>query len=194
MKRYFISSNYTHRDFEPKPTDPTKPTNNSERFQKEVYLKAKDIAEKNNWKKIMDIGTGAGYKLIKYFNDYDTLGTDVTDTVNWLKEKYADKKWSDSMAPQTGYDIIICADVIEHIVDPDSLLDMIEQSNAKQIIISTVDRNLGGNQYGPPDNPHHCREWTFEEFFLYISSRFEIIEHLIINKRQKTQMIVCKNK
>ena len=71
---------------------------------------------------------------------------------------------------------------------------MIENCNAKQIIISTVDRNLGGNQIGPPDNPHHCREWTQQEFNNYISSRFTIIEHKITNQKQKTQMIVCQNK
>ena len=37
---------------------------------------------------VLDIGTGSGFKLLKYFNNYDTIGMDLTPTVNWLKSKY----------------------------------------------------------------------------------------------------------
>ena len=193
-KTYFIDPSYNHRNEEPLETNPAHKNTNSERFQKEVYQKARQIADENNWKKILDIGTGSAFKLLKYFDSFETLGTDVPATVKWLNEKYPNKKWTSNIEPKQGYDLIICADVIEHIVDPDNLLDMIENCNAKHIIISTVARNLGGSQSGPPDNLHHCREWAEQEFANYIGSRFTIKEHYISNHRQRTQVVIAQNK
>ena len=193
MKNYYIKENYVHRDYEPVPTDPSLSKNNSEKFQREVYLHAKDIMNKNNYKSIIDVGTGSGFKLMKYFNEYETIGTDVTNTVNWLKKQYPNKKWTDKFDPIQGYDILISADVIEHIVDPDPYLDFIRNCNTKVVIISTVDRNMGLNENGPPTNLHHCREWNMEEFRNYIGSKFNVLSHSITNKDQKTQMIVCEN-
>jgi len=193
MKNYYIKENYVHRDYEPVPTDPSLSKNNSEKFQREVYLHAKDIMNKNNYKSIIDVGTGSGYKLMKYFNEYETIGTDVTNTVNWLRKQYPNKNWTDKFDPIKGYDVLISADVIEHIVDPDPYLDFIKNCNTKVVIISTVDRNMGLNENGPPTNLHHCREWNMEEFRNYIGSKFKVISHSITNKNQKTQMIVCEN-
>ena len=192
-KTYFIRDDYVHRNEQPKPTDPSEKIINSEKFQREVYQKARHLAEENQYKKILDIGTGSGYKLMKYFSEYDTLGTDVSKTVQWLRNQYPDRHWTDSMNPINGYNLIICADVIEHIVDPDQLLDMIEQCDAEMIVISTVARDLNNKDLGPPKNLHHCREWTQQEFAKYIGSRFNIIEHYVSSKKKRTQLIVATN-
>jgi len=194
LKNYFIVDGYTHRNIEPQATDPTNKKVNSEKFQKEVYQKAREILEFNRYRSVLDIGTGSGYKLVKYFNDVDSLGCDVPHVVEWLKKTYPDQQWSDDFSPRIGYDLIICADVIEHIVDPDRLLDMLEKCQPKKIVLSTPARNLGLNMAGPPNNPHHCREWTQKEFAEYIGSRFKITEHYISNQKQKTQLIVAQNK
>ena len=89
-------------------------------------------------------------------------------------------------------DIIIASDVIEHIADPDELLDLIEKSEPKLIVLSTPDRNLLQKGHdGPPRNTAHFREWSFDEFRQYIESRFNIIEHFVTNEKQGTQTIVC---
>jgi len=95
--------------------------------------------------------------------------------------------------------LLICADVIDHILDPDRLLDYIDTVPAERIILSTPDRSLmyGHRQrgwWGPPHNPWHIREWSFSEFAGYVSARFRIIEHVITNRTQATQMIVCARK
>jgi len=35
------------------------------------------------------------------------------------------------------------------------------------------------------------REWSFVEFASYVGRRFRIVDHLITNQRQGTQMILC---
>ena len=86
------------------------------------------------------------------------------------------------------------SDVIEHVLDPDSLLDFIESCKPKFIVFSTPDRDLicGHDHFGPPSNACHVREWNFLEFKQYISNRFEIIEHKITNVEQSTQMVIVK--
>lgn len=191
MKDYFIDTTYIHRDKEIYLDD----SGSEDRFQKEVYLKAKDLFIKHGFTKILDIGTGSGFKLIKYFSEYETLGLDLEPTVEKLRKTYPDRKWSSRFEPITGYDMISAVDVIEHLLDPDILLDFIEKCQPKLIILSTPDRNFDKiNQSGPPNNIHHIREWTFEEFNQYISTRFEILEHYTSSIKHTTQLIVAKLK
>jgi 2-polyprenyl-3-methyl-5-hydroxy-6-metoxy-1,4-benzoquinol methylase len=187
MKTYYIKENYTAR-LDNKDFDDTKLT---DEWQKEVYEYAKKIAEENNFKTILDIGAGSGYKLIKHFDNYNTLGIDIPKTVSFLKEKYPTKSWSDQFVPVTGYDLIISSDVIEHLPDPDILLDLIIQCDPKLIVLSTPERNLlcKIDHNGPPFNKAHVREWTMVEFYNYISSRLDVLDHYISNHDQATQVI-----
>jgi 2-polyprenyl-3-methyl-5-hydroxy-6-metoxy-1,4-benzoquinol methylase len=91
-------------------------------------------------------------------------------------------------------DMIICADVIEHIKNPDSVLQYFEYLKPKVIVISTPDRDLLLNYNGPPKNPAHVREWSYKEFSEYIGSFFKVKEHFISSVSQSTQVIVCKPK
>jgi hypothetical protein len=192
MKNYFIKEGYVSR-IQNKYFDDTI---NKDEWQKEVYIYAKKIFDENKFTKILDIGTGSAYKLVTNFAENETLGLDVTKTVTWLRETYPTKKWSDEFKPIQGYDMIISSDVIEHIPDPDSLLDLIEQCNPKLIVFSTPDRDLmySGENDGPPGNKAHVREWTMPEFYNYISSRFTVLDHFISNKKQSTQVILAKLK
>jgi 2-polyprenyl-3-methyl-5-hydroxy-6-metoxy-1,4-benzoquinol methylase len=191
MKNYGIKENYVHRIENKYFND----TANTDGWQKEVYTFAKKVADENNFLKILDIGTGSGFKLINNFSDKDTLGIDVPKTVSWLKENYPNKNWSSDFIPVTGYDLIIASDVIEHIPYPDTLLDLIENSKPKLAILSTPDRDLlKRGQDGPPKNGAHVREWTMPEFYNYISSRFTVLEHFISNKKQATQTMLIKLK
>lgn len=190
MTTYYIKQDYTHRDSITYFDD----TKNTDEWQNEVYAHALDIYKKNKLTSVVDIGTGSGFKLIKYFNDAETLGIDVPETLDWLKKTYPSKKWSSKFESVLGYDLLISSDVIEHIENPDNLLDLIEQFDPKYIVLSTPDRGLlpEQSQCGPPINPTHVREWSFEEFEEYIGNTFDILEHFISNKTQATQVIVAK--
>jgi SAM-dependent methyltransferase len=174
-------------------------TSNTDKWQLEVYSKAKEYVEKENLKSIIDFGCGSAFKLIKYFNKYEITGIDVSPTYEFLKEKYPNGNWlkfGDFDMNTLSADIVICSDVIEHVLDPDELLNNIKNiQNVKYIFISTPDRFLiPTEKYGPPHNPTHIREWSFNELNEYIGSHFEIVEHIITNKHQGTQLILVKNK
>lgn len=166
-------------------------TLNKDEWQSEVYNYAKTKFDANHFNTVLDIGCGSAYKLIKHFDNNDTLGIDLPQTVAWLKARYPNKKWTDKFEPIQNYDMIIASDVIEHLIDPDTLLDFIVGCNSKLIIFSTPNRELLNNPNGPPNNPTHVREWTMTEFRNYITSRFNILEHFMSNISQATQVILA---
>jgi hypothetical protein len=103
MKTYFIKEGYQHRLDNQYFDD----TENTDKWQREVYTFAKDVAVKNNFTKVIDIGTGSAYKLLDNFRDFETVGIDVPQTVAWLRETYPDRTWVDKFEPITGYDLVI---------------------------------------------------------------------------------------
>ena len=174
-------------------------TANTDNWQLEVYSKAKEYAEREKLNAVIDFGCGSAYKLIKYFSDFNITGIDVSPTYEFLKQTYPDGNWlkfGDFDMESLSADIVICSDVIEHVLDPDDLLNNIKKiKDVKYIFISTPDRNLiYSEKFGPPYNPSHIREWTFEELEAYISKHFDVVEHLVTNRKQWTQLIIVKNK
>jgi SAM-dependent methyltransferase len=181
-------------------------------WQLEVYLYALGMMKKYNLNSIIDIGCGSGYKLITYLGEYDTLGIELPENVAWLQEKYPNRKWlsvefSEGEKLKLAADLVICADVIEHLVEPNELLSFIKSINHKYCIISTPCRSLRfltwrdflrlrwvRKLFGPPGQLAHVREWSFKEFRNYISLHLNIIEQKITNLTQATQMVVCKPK
>jgi len=197
-KRYCIKISYQTRDKYHHYNDLTL----EDEWQLEVYLHALGLMKKYGLNSVVDIGCGSAYKLITYLGEYQTIGLEVPDNVKSLKEKYPDKQWevSDFNADlHITADVVICSDVIEHLIDPDDLLGFIKRISYKYLILSTPDRSLiykpwNKGYWGPPKNPAHQREWSFDEFRKYISAHFDIIDHRVTNLHQWTQMIICRPK
>ena len=172
----------------------------TDEWQKEVYEHAANLARSSGYKNILDVGCGSGFKLIQSFEDFNTLGLELACNLDFLKSRYPQRNWGLSdlqSTPNFQPDLVICADVIEHLTDPDELLSFLVRLNAGHVVLSTPDRSLlyrpwQKRYWGPPRNPSHQREWTSREFFRYISDTFEVVEHAITRKDQATQMIVCK--
>jgi SAM-dependent methyltransferase len=87
------------------------------------------------------------------------------------------------------FDLIICADVIEHLVDPDVVLRWIRlfSKPTSRIVLSTPERDLrrGRRSLGPPENLGHVREWNSREFCAYLDSRgFDILQHEIVDLKR----------
>lgn len=174
-----------------------------DKWQLEVYLHALGLMKKNKLSSVADIGCGSGYKLMTYLSEYNTLGLELPVNVETLRNKYPDRDWqvSDfSSNLKLSADVIICSDVIEHLVNPDDLLNYIKNNfDFKYLVLSTPDRGLLYRRwdprfYGPPRNKAHTMEWTFKEFRKYISLHFDVIDHRVTNLHQETQMIICKLK
>ena len=194
-KNYCIRDDYQIRNY----TKFLDTSTRTDEFQNDVYSFAKKIALNDDVKTVADVGCGSAYKLFKFFKNYDIIGYELETTVSMLKKRYPKNKWvvSDfNKVPQES-DLVICADVIEHVMNPDELIFYIKKMNFKHLIISTPDRDLMHNKLGrpylgPPNNKHHVREWSFKEFEKYISQFFSIKEHFKIEK-EYGQVIHCLN-
>jgi hypothetical protein len=168
-------------------------------WQLEVYLFALGLMKKHGLKTVLDIGCGSAYKLLTYLGEYETTGLEMPKTHAWLVDQYPARKWlvSDFSAGKgLAADVIICADVIEHLVDPDQLVNFISEISFKYLVISTPNRDLlyrpwNIGYWGPPYNWSHMREWAYGEFREYLSQRFRVVDHRIPNFAQATQMIIC---
>lgn len=171
-------------------------------WQLEVYLHALGLMKKHNLNSIVDIGCGSAYKLITYLGEYETIGLELPMNVEKLKIKYPERTWmlSDfTINPDIDTDVIVCSDVIEHLVDPDKLLDYIKGIKYKYLVLSTPDRDLvyspsAKGYSGPPANEAHVREWNYNEFGNYIAKHFNVIDQRVTNLGQFTQMIICQPK
>ena len=191
-KNYFIHDGYQTR-LENQYFDDTPSTNES---QLEVYLYAKEIADRENLSSVCDIGCGSAYKLLEHFGNLRTIGIDLPKTCAWLRKRYPDRQWLESdfcTTPEVDVDLVIAADVIEHLAEPDQLLAYITRLQPRFVVLSTPDRNLlrNGTHNGPPSNPAHVREWNFSEFEVYIRHHFEVLDHFISSAPQATQCVVC---
>jgi hypothetical protein len=171
--------------------------------QREVYLKAAELWRANPSLQVVDFGCGSGWKLVNFFEGAKTIGFELPPNVQFLREKWPERDWRESQLGPTPVrlegGILIVADVIEHLVDPDGLLDWIDSHSFDHIFISTPDRELvyregHPGRRGPPRNPAHVREWNASEFAQYIGERFIIDEHIITNKSQGTQLIRGRRK
>lgn len=188
---YFIHSGYEPR-LDNEAFDDTPFT---DEFQLEVYQYAKQVAEHDHLKTICDVGCGSGFKLVTNFFEYDTLGLEVPAMVAFLQKRWFGRKWEvcdfDNL-PDFVPGLVICSDVIEHLAEPNELLDYLEKLSPHRLIISTPERDelCNGTHNGPPHNLHHVREWNFAELHAYIGSRFQIREHFVINA---TQVIDCQS-
>jgi len=179
--------------------------NRKNNAQEEVYEAALDLALGKSYKLIADIGCGAGYKLLNYFKEFQTFGFEVEPNLGYLKYHYPERKWyfSDFTLKDDfpKFDIVMCVDVIEHLLDPDRLLNWINKLDFKCLVVSTPDRDLLFKkqhniqiQKGPPVNRYHIREWAFSEFNKYISQYFDIVEHFHTKKEWWSQVIIATKK
>lgn len=161
----------------------------------------------NNLKKIIDIGCGSGYKLVKYLHEFDIIGIETEPCYSYLKYTYPNLKWFKSGEEEKSFviydelkepDVVISCDVIEHIINPNLLLDYLISFNAKYYIISTPCRYIlcnnpkfrdvyGKSWNGMPINECHVREWTMEEFKVYLSSKFTIISSFYCSNQIECQ-------
>jgi SAM-dependent methyltransferase len=190
---YFIHDSYAHR-LAPQYFDDTA---NSDGWQDEVYRFAREIADKYDLRSVLDIGCGSGFKLLKHLHDRETIGIDVAETCALLKKRYPGRQWAISdfdAARAFEADLVIASDVIEHLADPDALLQYIVRVAPAYAVISTPDRNLlrSGTHNGPPSNPMHLREWSMAELHAYVSEFLEVVEHFISYAPQATQCVLAK--
>jgi Methyltransferase domain len=191
-ENYFIHDGYKYRTEVSYFDD----TGNADEWQREVYRFAREVFDERHLSKVCDIGCGSAFKLLRHFANCEIVGFDINLTCEWLRKKYPAHTWVEldfKNPPATRADLVIAADVIEHVLYPEELFSFVLALNPQYVVFSTPDRNLlnNGTHDGPPLNSAHIREWSYAEFQAYVGSRFKVVEHFISNRQQGTQCLLC---
>jgi SAM-dependent methyltransferase len=143
----------------------------------------------------LDIGCGFGIKLKEIIVPVcrNIVGIDAKHAIDFCKRSHNFGRWFADDIENPGleltekFDLIISADVIEHLVDPDNLIDYIKRFSHKgtEVIISTPERDIvrGEDNLGPSPNRSHVREWNKAEFQKYLSnSGFSVLKHFLVGE------------
>lgn len=155
-------------------------------YQYHVYTLASRIVKERRVKSVLDVGCGPATKLMRVVFPHcsNVVGIDQFSAIEICKKRYkkgefyVDNFETPKLRLNKKFDLIICCDVIEHLLDPDVLLYYIKRFCYKDslIIFSTPERDLlRGVDCMASKKPEHVREWNQLEFLNYLESRgFEI--------------------
>lgn len=161
-------------------------------FQYHVYEYARDIIRGHKIRSVLDIGCGAGKKLMTLIHPIcmEVTGVDMEEAIEYCRNAYTGGRFivddlENPKRPDHGpYGLLICSDVIEHMNDPDILLDYIKKMSTGEsyILISTPERDvLRGKDCMGSEKPEHVREWNQDELRSYLSNEgFIVIEQKLI--------------
>ena len=146
-------------------------------WQPDVYLEAASLAALLEAATIVDVGCGSAEKVAVFRDEYKIVGVDFGVNIEACRARYdwgdwigADLDDDDSPLPLSSLSdsIVVCADVIEHVVHPERLLrklrDLLERG-ATALVLTTPERDLrrGRKHIGPSPNVAHVREWALDE-------------------------------
>jgi SAM-dependent methyltransferase len=145
-------------------------------WEPDLYPEAATVARRLGSRRLIDIGCGTAGKLVALHPEFEIVGIDFGSNIAACRDRYSFGTWIErdlDSSEDFGYDdvagaVLICGDVIEHLVHPERLLRMMRSTldrGALAFFLSTPERELTnqGPQFGPPPNPAHVREWTLGE-------------------------------
>lgn len=156
-------------------------------YQWHVYRWAAKLVRARGLRSVLDIGCGPGTKLAEHIAPVcdDIEGFDQPAGVAAAERlgspgvyRSVDLESADIQAHRT-FDLVLCADVIEHLVDPDPMLDLILRMchRGSLVLFSTPDRaRLHGRACMASYKAEHVREWASPEFRRYLTLRAFRIE------------------
>jgi|SRR6185437_1384835 len=175
-------------------------------FQPDVYTLAEFLAEITGGE-IIDVGCGWGDKLAGIHERHPSwglLGIDYGDNIAHCRDAYTWGTWIDADLEEIERidargAIVVCSDVVEHLVDPRPLLHALRDSQATAIILSTPERDVqhGAHHNGPSPNLCHVREWNVAEFREFLTGEGLNVRHQGLTRGHDqswimpTQLAIC---
>jgi len=158
-------------------------------WQPDVYPEAAALARRLSARRIVDVGCGTAEKLVALHPDFEIVGIDYGSNIAACRARYDIGTWLEIDLDRTASlgiedfsdSLLICADVIEHLVHPERLLRLLSDAldrGALAVVLSTPDRELSNDErsLGPPKNPAHVREWTSRELERFFAT-FGLVGH-----------------
>jgi SAM-dependent methyltransferase len=160
------------------------------RNQAPVYQLAARLVSRHRWTRVADVGCGAGDKLVRWIGPVakSIVGADQPSAIALASVRFPDRHWVQGDIESDGFwrdiartepELVICADVIEHLERPLNLLTRLRAlaGSRGRLLMSTPNRDRleRARALGPPTNPRHVREWTQDEMeLLLLSAGFAI--------------------
>lgn len=152
-------------------------------WQPDVYPETATVARRLGARTIVDVGCGTAAKLVALHPEFEIVGIDYGPNIEACRARYDVGTWIDldlDQASALGLTVfeeavIVCADVIEHLVRPERLLRLLRTAidgGARALLLSTPERELynKAGHLGPPPNTAHVREWTIDELERFLAS------------------------
>ena len=145
--------------------------------QPDVYPEAAAVARKLGCSAVVDVGCGTAAKLAALHPEFRVVGIDFGSNLEACRARYDFGTWIEANLDRPDklpvadfrHSVIVCADVIEHLVYPEHLLSALRgalRDGVGAILLSTPEREFshGAAHLGPPPNEAHVREWSSCEF------------------------------
>jgi SAM-dependent methyltransferase len=155
-------------------------------YQWHVYTWAQSLIRDGDIRSVLDIGCGAAGKLAQLIAPEcdDVLGIDLPSAVRVASERHPSIAFDSIDIEQSGatlgrtFDLIICADVIEHLADSRVLLRFIRSAchPDTRVLLSTPDRpRLRGRSCMKSTMSGHVREWAADEFLAFLEQEEYVV-------------------
>jgi len=147
-------------------------------FQLHVYRHARKAVVDNGLMSVLDIGCGNPQKLRAYIYPFvdDIVGIDLPEITSQIKMEFG--RWigcdlnNEELDLDRKFDLIIAADVIEHLESPKNLFKIIKtHANSETIIVISTPEKASIKT----ENTSHHREYEKDELVNILeASGFEI--------------------
>lgn len=159
------------------------------KYQYHVYRWARALALRHGLRAVVDVGCGTCAKLDAHLAGVcpSTAGIDQASALRIAREQGTTARLIEAdlerpaLSPWRAFDLVVCADVLEHLLDPDPTLDMIRSlaHPGTFVLFSTPDRERErGRACNASPKAEHVREWSAPEFARFLDSRgFAVVRH-----------------